>query len=52
MHLERDIALVRGQPIEFETVRSARRRRTIEVSVTSEGAVRCTASALGVTPPV
>lgn len=43
MHPQRDVALVRGEPIEFETVRSARRRRTIEVSVTSQGAVRVAA---------
>jgi predicted metal-dependent hydrolase len=43
MHLERDVALIRGQPLEFETIRSARRRRTIEVSVTAEGVVRVAA---------
>jgi len=43
MHPERDVALVRGEPLEFETVRSARRRRTIEVSVTPQGAVRVAA---------
>lgn len=43
MHPERNVALVRGQSIEFETVRSRRRRRTIELSVTPEGIVRVAA---------
>ncbi|HRC63274.1 MAG TPA: SprT family zinc-dependent metalloprotease [Dehalococcoidia bacterium] len=43
MSSERDSATVAGQLIEFETVRSPRRRRTIELSVGAGGRVRVSA---------
>ncbi|MGE0135353.1 MAG: M48 family metallopeptidase [Dehalococcoidia bacterium] len=43
MDFDRDVALAGVTPVDFETVRSPRRRRTIQLSVTPEGAVRVAA---------